>query len=59
MCKHWKYFCYEVDGNLGVCRLTHEWCKNNRGWFSKSKKWRKCTWYLRVYLYVRQRVRCF
>jgi len=57
MCKHWKYFCYQVDGNLGICRLSHEWCKNDRscipGIFGKHKKVR-CNWCRRFYLQLRK-----
>lgn len=53
MCKSWKHYCWQVGGSLGICTLTGEWCQSGRGWFSNSKVWRKCVWYLWIYLYVK------
>ena len=52
-CKHWKFFCWQVDGNLGLCRLTGEWCKGNRGWFPEKNKWLNCKEFFRFQVWLK------
>lgn len=59
MCRHWDFFCFQVDGNLGMCSLTADWCKNSRGWFPENKVWCECRWYLRIYLYIKHKIKRF
>lgn len=55
MCKRFNFNCYQVDGNLGICSLTGQWCKNNRGWMSWKNKYVSCNWYRRFSFWLRKK----
>ena len=52
-CNSRHFFCCEVDGNLGICKYTSDWCKNNRGWFPSKDKWLNCNKLQRFWLWTK------
>jgi len=57
VCNKYSFFCWQCDGNLGICKYTSNWCKNNRGWFPSKNKWLKCGKLLRLRLWLKYNVK--